>query len=315
MSARRLPAGRVRLALLLRLIGLREFDTLRLLHWLSNKFPIRSMPDRNLAGQFFLTNRVRSDGGGSQVLYAFFTLAIADWLKMPYRHRPFERIEHYTGGEQDFIDKWNNVFDFSKHFGTPESFPVFSLGSRFQTLRALTSRSREVGITSHKFRDVSDRHPEILEEKRGILREIYSPREATESVSSIPRGVLFHLRRGDVTSQSHPLRFTAVETLAEDSEILSTALGLQLAERTVVGDLEPLEAELLAEKGFHVASTDDAFGALHQLASAQVLVTGVSSFSYLAGLISQGTVVFRNFWHPPMADWVSLSALHAVRDF
>ena len=314
MSALRGPAGRVRFVLFLRLVGLGELNSLRLLHWLSDKFPVRSAPDRNLPSQFFLTNRVRSDGGGSQVLYAFFTLAIADWLKLPYKHRPFERIEHYTGEEQDFIDKWNKVFDFSKHFGSPDSFPVFSLGSRFQLLRALTSRAREVGITSHRFREVSDQHPEILEQKRGILREIYSPIEAKESPLNLLHGVSFHLRRGDVSSQSHPLRFTTVETLAEDAETLSTALGPGFGAWVVVGELEPLEAELLAEKGFHVVSTNNAFEALHHLVSAPILVTGVSSFSYLAGLINRGKIVFRDFWHPPMSDWVSLSALHGASE-
>jgi|AntAceMinimDraft_1070359.scaffolds.fasta_scaffold08653_1 hypothetical protein len=310
-----MPAGLVRFVLLLRLFGLSEIDTLRLLPWLFAKFPFLSRPGSDDTDRFFLTNRVRSDGGGSQVLYAFFTLAIADWLKMPYRHRPFQRIEHHTGEEDEFLHKWNRVFDFSKRFGTPGDFPVFSLGSRFQVLRALTSRSCGVGITSHRFRGISDQHPKILERARAVLREIYFPYEETIPFSSDSQGIWFHLRRGDVTPQSHPGRFTTIDSLVEDADVVSAALGLEHAPRIVVGKLESRESDSLAKKGFSTVLDGDAFRDLHHLAQAPVLVTGVSSFSYLAGLLNQSTVVFRDFWHPAMRDWISLSAVYDTHEF
>ena len=37
---------------------------------------------------------------------------------------------------------------------------------------------------------------------------------------------------------------------------------------------------------------------------ADILVTSRSSFSYVAGLLSCGTVYYQNFWHPPLNHWV-----------
>ena len=42
---------------------------------------------------------------------------------------------------------------------------------------------------------------------------------------------------------------------------------------------------------------------------ADVLVTGATSFSYTAGLLSEGTVYYIPFWHAPLPDWKSVATL------
>jgi hypothetical protein len=37
-----------------------------------------------------------------------------------------------------------------------------------------------------------------------------------------------------------------------------------------------------------------------------VLVQSKSSFSYVAGLLTQGIVYHIPFWHPPMSKWISI---------
>lgn len=36
---------------------------------------------------------------------------------------------------------------------------------------------------------------------------------------------------------------------------------------------------------------------------ADVLITSGSSFSYVAGLLTNGNVIYKNFWHPPLPSW------------
>jgi hypothetical protein len=40
------------------------------------------------------------------------------------------------------------------------------------------------------------------------------------------------------------------------------------------------------------------------LVSSDILVTSPSCFSYVAGLITDGEVYYKNFWHPPKKDWI-----------
>ena len=46
------------------------------------------------------------------------------------------------------------------------------------------------------------------------------------------------------------------------------------------------------------------------LAAADILVTSASSFSYVAGLLNYGTIIYCPFWHPPHPDWLVSEALN-----
>ena len=304
----------VRLALTLRVCGLGEVATLRLLLYIASKPAFGLLKARQEPQKFFFSNRVRTDGGGSQVLYAFFALSVANRAGIPYRHRSFSTIEHSRGDREAFTRRWNKAFDFSAALGSADNLPVFSLGSRVEVLRALTSQSNTIGLTSHRFRDITDEHPEILEFSRAELKKIFAPEAAEMSDAAAPSGVWFHLRRGDVTATTHPGRFTTLATVLRDAKVVLGVYFSESAPKTVVGQIDQLERGLLAKAGFETTEDDDALESLNSLARAPVLVTGVSSFSYLAALLSSGTVVYRDFWHPPMSDWVSLSTLHELTE-
>jgi len=48
-------------------------------------------------------------------------------------------------------------------------------------------------------------------------------------------------------------------------------------------------------------STLDAFT---DLVFADILVTSKSSFSYIAAILSNGIIYYKNFWHPPLNKWI-----------
>ena len=41
----------------------------------------------------------------------------------------------------------------------------------------------------------------------------------------------------------------------------------------------------------------------HHLISADVLITSKSSFPYVAGLFTNGRVIYNKFWHEPKSYW------------
>ena len=53
-------------------------------------------------------------------------------------------------------------------------------------------------------------------------------------------------------------------------------------------------------------SVEDSFCAM---VLADVLVTGASSFSYTAALLSDGIVYYIPFWHSPLPHWISVYEL------
>ena len=226
-------AGAIRVALILRALGLGEVATLKLLLRLART--CQKPPPQS--PKFYLTNRIRSDGGGSQVIYSFFTLATARALGIPYCHRPFRDIEHDVHGKDNFVEKWNLAFNFALHHPTPPAMPVFSLGSRLHVLRALISASKEVGITSHRIREITDENPEILEASRGFLARVYArPKLATANTMQEGR-IVFHLRRGDVSAAAHPARFTPIDQVVGEWQRVQRYFPTLTKQPAIVTDL------------------------------------------------------------------------------
>ena len=50
----------------------------------------------------------------------------------------------------------------------------------------------------------------------------------------------------------------------------------------------------------------DAFDTFHHMCSADILVIGSSSFSYLAGIYNKNKVMYIPFWIPPLDNWIEV---------
>lgn len=297
--------------LLLRIFGLSPLSTLRLVaHWHSR---IR-MPSGIVCSAFSIANRIRSDGGGSQVLYAAIALAVANRAGLGYHHRPFRGVEHVVGDGTDFAHKWNRVFDFQKLGRAPQDRVVFSIDSRGQSLRMLFCMRNGVSITSSKFRYLVDLEPSWLDDVRPQLRQIYTPERT--SGEGPPQGcfITLHARRGDVTSANHPGRWVSGSELQGDFLALREFLNLPDSKAEIVTDESYQEVSDLDSNLFLKHQDSNPLQAFERLVNAEVLVTGRSSFSYVAALLNLNVVVYRDFWHPPMPGWLRLRAIHYELD-
>ncbi len=89
------------------------------------------------------------------------------------------------------------------------------------------------------------------------------------------------------------------------------ALGIYIAEQPLFhiysqGDVTAFENIYKAEDVvLHInESVEQTFASM---VLADVLVTTSSSLSYAAGIISEGTVYYIPFWHPPFPGWIVLN--------
>lgn len=293
-----------KLIIALRLFGISEKAVLRLLF---QRLPrAHQAPHRS---GVFLTNRIRRDGAGSQIIHSFFSLAFARQAGIPFVHRQIETVEHVIPGSSHPEHDWRSVFQFATPPDCPAKLTAFSLSSRLHVLRALSRGRGAFSITSNIFHRFTDQEPQALTRCRGELREAYSADKALESRAS--GRLIFHLRRGDVTAENHPDRFTSAATLVSDLEVIRRKFGRTASNPVVITEhqLHEFEMEILSE--FEVWVVRDPREALGLLSGAGVLVTGISSFSYLAALVSKNEVIYRRFWHPPLADWHCLEDLRS----
>lgn len=187
---------------------------------------------------------------------------------------------------------------------------MVSLGSRFHVARALLLANSPIAITSSRFRDVTDATPQILEDARVVLQAIYCPPPPANAATNTEPTVLLHLRRGDVSETSHVGRYTSAAQLIQNHLDVKRHLKLDRdVSAGIVGAPDSTEAKALQKAGLTLLRSESDLEALEQMRRASVLVTGVSSFSYLAALLSEGTVIYRHFWHPPMDGWLPLNEL------
>lgn len=291
---------------MLRIFGLSALNSLRLIAYFHSRIKI---PGRAPCSAFSISNRVRNDGGGSQVLYAMMALAVANLLGVAYHHRSFREVAHVVGDGKDFVDSWNSAFDFLKLNQVPENRQVFSIDSPLQSARAILGVRNGVSITSSKFRYLVDQKPSCLDEVRPHLRLIYRPGPNYTEGLRHERFVTLHARRGDVTPVRHPGRWSSGQELSEDFFAIRRYLEMPNAKAEVVTDENSDDVSDLDPKLFLKRHDSDPLQAFERLVKAEVLVTGRSSFSYVAALLSLNTIVYRDFWHPPMPGWLSLRAI------
>ena len=144
----------------------------------------------------------------------------------------------------------------------------------------------------HKFFDAdADRYLPLLDEFRASCPLVVAGKGQT-------RIAAVHIRRGDVAKPGSEVtrRLTSMDANARAIEIIqATWPGIEVR----VFSQGPPEDFSRLPGGCKFYLDVDVFETLRQLLNADVLVTAKSSFSYVAALLSRGTVIYEPFWHSP----------------
>jgi hypothetical protein len=257
----------------------------------------------------YVTCAGKVDGAGAQAQAVVSVMLFARAVGAQYVHTPFSVVDHNPDSSPDWPARWERFFNFGQG-----EMPVSALDARgiarLQVVSPFEVTSPGVLYElPHCYPTWSLSRallPPLLAELRG---RFLAGKRVTESAAPALR-VAIHVRRGDVTPAGpHARRFTASETVLRLSQRLDEALGSAgLPYRaTLYSQGDPAQFQLLADRGVTIDTRDDPFETFLQLVTADVLVTAKSSFSYLAGLLSRGVVLYEPFWHAPLVGWVRLS--------
>lgn len=144
----------------------------------------------------------------------------------------------------------------------------------------------------------TDRNPISYENVRNELRERCSLSK------SIRRGVMaVHIRMGDVANDpknaDRRTPFDQILKVIERARQSNPGLDVNIYS-------EGEEGEFCDFTDCQLHLGTDVFETLDGLINAESLVMAKSSFSYVAGILSRGTVVYDAFWHPRLPSWGSV---------
>ena len=123
------------------------------------------------------------------------------------------------------------------------------------------------------------------------------------NIKPIKNKVVLHLRRGDVSSESHPNRYSSIDYyLNIISELSAAEPNLQFSIHSQSKGLSSQEIHTLSRISDLILDAD-LCKAWADMINAEILVMAKSSFSYVPALYSKGTVIYLPFWHSKKSDW------------
>jgi hypothetical protein len=253
----------------------------------------------------------RIDGAGSQASGVVSAMLLARHAGCRYLHSPFASMAHAVGDSAEWAMRWERFFNLGDG-ETPATadVEVVRLSAFVRAPEAYAGRNVVIGepgfaLPPHELEPVRDK-------LRAALRVKYwrSPKTSIPSHRSA-RGltVAVHLRRGDV-DPSYPGRYAPEDRVLRRVLRLREELALfgVPAAINLYSEGTPEQFRAFAEAGCTLHLSEDPFESFHNMVTADILMTGVSTFSRFAALLSEGIILHWNRksarlsnylrWHP-----------------
>ena len=243
------------------------------------------------------TNPKQGEGFGSQFQTIIASVVYAELHNKKYAYTPFLMMAHNYDKNSDFIAKKEQFINFIDHFETVDNL----------------DRNKNYIVTSNvnykAFFDanvVACANNHSLKMIKGIFRK---NKNINNYFNNENLNIAIHIRRPN----PHDNRIQGADTpdliflniINRLREIYSSKKPLFHLHSQ--GNNENFKAFKTEDIVLHInESIEDTF---LSMVLADVLVTGASSFSYTAGLLSEGTVYYIPFWHTPFPHWLSVEML------
>lgn len=225
------------------------------------------------------TIHCRKDGFGSQYQAIMSGIAYSKFKNYNYIHSPMRH-------SNDHLDEHNNydIKSLNNFIGIPESEKNENID-----IRERYSKIVHFSTNPSEF---------YTKDTINILKNYYysTPKPVIENID-----IAIHIRRGDVTYESHPKRFIPLSYYNKVIEFLNKKYpkyNIVIISEGSVENFNELNGKNLSFKLNQCI--EEAF---HSLVSAKILVTTKSSFSYCAAILNSNKIYYINFWHKPLNHW------------
>jgi hypothetical protein len=251
-----------------------------------------------ISNETVLTCCGKADGGGAQIQARMSVIAFCKAMDLDYVHTPIQYVEH---GPEDAA-RWEALFRLG--WGEPSIDTIAKPSLPLHAFLVAPHRWQQpVVIQTPHLHPFTDAQPDIYGKITDKLRQKYAGKPPIRTPSCL--SIALHIRRGDVTLQAHPLRYTSnskiraaiggvIRTIERSGNGCHLSIYSEGVEHDFCGILDcPFELHL----------NGDPLDALQNMISSDILVMSKSSFSYVAALMHPGPVIYEPFWHRPMSHW------------
>lgn len=246
----------------------------------------------------------KGDGAGSQAQASMSALCFARAHGVAYVHRPFASIEHAELPMADWVKAWEEYFNLGAGEQRAESF-----GGRvvpIDRLHELPDGERVI-IAAEHYLHFCNADPDAWERIQPELWKKFWQNKTRPARQPGKLRVVVHMRRGDVSpTNKYAKNFTPnaafVNTLTRLRSLLAAkgqALSIEIYSQgkpEMFADLTALGAELRLDV--------PALDTHRALIEADILVMSKGAFSYTAGLLNDGLVLYDPQKYRALQGWV-----------
>lgn len=242
------------------------------------------------------------DGMGAQYQRVIGLIALAEFYGCVYVHTPIKQMEHVYDASiiEQFlqINSYYNKEDikFDKIYNVKNDgieLAILNFKNESNTTNILLNISNPLALL--------DANTTMYDKVMPTLRKIKQSRELVYFKQDV-MNVAVHIRRGDVNEKQHPDRYLSTQYF----KTIIDKLLVQYPDASVC-----IFTELTAENNVEfnifdnikIISAGDVLTTFEHLVKADILITSKSSFSYVAALYNENTVLYTNFWHKPLCTW------------
>lgn len=241
------------------------------------------------SSQYAITNPNRSDGFGAQFQTIIYSVIAAELQGIDFVYTPFHTMEHNYDNDPDFISKkeWliNFIGNFEINKGDAVRVNMLDIIKFFEANLTRCVESQSLKRIKRIFRENKD--------KSNYFDNNYL-------------NIVIHIRRSNI----HDNRIEGSDVQDDIFLHIIEMLRIAYASKNPLfhihsqGHSDNFKKFNAPDIMLHLnESIEDSFTAM---VLADVLVTSPSSFSYTAGILSEGDIYYIPFWHPPLPEWTTV---------
>lgn len=235
-----------------------------------------------------ITNRAGNDGFGAQFQNIIDTAIYAELNNKKFVYTPFKTMEHNYNSDKSFLEKKELLINFIGNFEINENHTI------------------NIQVDCHDYFDKNvDKCTKSLSLNK-IKKIFRANKNILNYFNNKNLNIALHIRRPN----PHDSRIYGTDT--PDNvfvNIVNKLRNLYVAKNPLFhlysqGNIENFKIFNSPDIILHLnESVEDSFTSM---VLADVLVTSASSFSYTAGLLSEGIVYYVPFWHSPLPNWIKV---------
>lgn len=230
------------------------------------------------------------DGFGSQYQKIIVTYIYCKMHNLNFVYTPLKEVEHNYNNDDSYINKLENLINLKDNIPNIETHSNVEFLDYNLVIRDYIENNIDKCCES---------------EHMNFIKNAFWENKSTNFFNNNKINIAIHIRRDNIcdkgcagarssTPNSYYLNImNIIREKYKDKELLFHIYSQ--------GDLDSFKDLENSDVTFYL--NDDVVETFIAMVSANILVISPSSFSYVAALISDGEIYYKDFWHRPRKNW------------